>query len=150
MISDDPAIKRGFLRMIGILGGTFAAIGYVGAYLVGSGVVGYAILPLLIMALLHLFVWAVRIRKFGRYPEDIRPFIPDELNRTLGYMILVRLGILAAIVVVLAITIGTALAGYGWETGIHAVVGLLIASVLASLLFGTALNLLLLRSRVQN
>ena len=134
-----------------MVGGTavpIAVLALVASYLIGEhfgDVVVYSAVPLVVGLLIFFGACAIRARVFGRVPPDVEGFIPGPYKPIFLRWVLLRLGLFAAMLLLIAGTIVSGTAGYGVATGVQAIVYLVLIDIMAKVVFGTAMNYLLLR-----
>jgi hypothetical protein len=103
-------------------------------------VVGYALLPFAIALVLWTAAWAARLRMVGSLPNDAAGLIPARLEPWIRAWLLIRLGLLASALLLIAAAIATAMAhgrfGYVIEAFVYAVW----LRLFLDLVFGATLN----------
>lgn len=103
-------------------------------------VVGYVFVPLLVALLAWAIAGAVRLRLVGFLPSEADHFIPDALRPWIRFWLLVRLGLLGAMLLLLAATVVTASGGGPVNYCVEALVFVVIVRLLVDLIFGAAFN----------
>ena len=103
--------------------------------------VGYVIIPLLAAALAWACAGAARLRLVGFLPSDGDHFIPSVLQPWIRFWLLVRFGLLGAMLLLLAAIIVTVVAGGPVTYPVEAVVYVVIVRIFLDLAFGVAFNL---------
>ena len=103
-------------------------------------VVGYVFVPLLVALLAWAVAGAVRLRVVGFLPSEADHFIPDALRPWIRFWLLVRLGLLGALLLLLAAIVITAIVGGPVNYSVNALVFVVIVRMLVDLVFGAAFN----------
>jgi hypothetical protein len=103
-------------------------------------VVGYVLVPLLVALLAWAIAVAARLRLVGFLPSEADHFISDALRPWIRFWLLVRLGLLGAMLLLLAAIVATAIGGGSINYCVNALVFVVIVRLLVDLVFGAAFN----------
>ncbi len=130
------------------LGSATAALGVaaiVRPYL--GSVVGYVILPLLVVMAAAGVAFLARLRFVGFLPSEADDLIPAALQPWIRAWLMAGLGLLGAVLVVALVAIGSAVADGPARYGTDAFVYLVLTRMFFDLVFGTVLNVAIIRHR---
>ncbi len=103
-------------------------------------VVEYVFVPLLVALLAWAIALVVRLRLVGPMPSEAEHFIPYALRPWIRFWLLVRLGLLGAMLLLLAAVVITAIGGGPVNYCVNALAFVVIIRMLVDLVFGAALN----------
>ena len=106
-----------------------------------GAIVGYFIVPFFAALLAWAIAGIVRLRLVGFLPSDADHFIPTALQPWIRFWLVVRFGLLGAMLLLLVAIVGTAVAGGPITYPVEAFVDVVIVRMLMDLAFGAAFNL---------
>ena len=144
----DPQTKQEFYRVAAIIAVPTATLALLASLLIGNRfreVIAAIALPFVFGCMIFFAAWMVRARIAGRLPRDIEPLIPKSIRPAFRWWIIFRVGVSVALVLLLAGTIASGIAGYNLAAGLYAIVYVVILDIALKLVLGTAMNLVLLR-----
>ena len=126
------------------LGSAFLALGI--AFILRpsiSAVVGYVLWPLLLASVAWAVAGILRLRLVGYLPgqpiDD--DYIPRPLQAWIRFLLLMRLGLLGAMLALLLAVIATAVARWGVQYAVDALIYVVLVKVFMDLGFGAAFDL---------
>jgi hypothetical protein len=110
-------------------------------------VVGYVVVPLLAALLVWAIAGVVRLRLVGFLPSDADHYIPTTLQPWIRFWLVVRFGLLGAMLLLLVAIVGAAVAGAPITYSVEAFVYVGIVRMFMDLIFGAAFNLCIISRR---
>ena len=112
-----------------------------------GSVIGYLILPLLLVMAASSVAFLARLRIIGFLPSEADQIIPTALQPWIRAWLVSRRGLLGAVLLVALFVIGRAVAGGPARYGVDAFVYLVLGHMFLDLVFWTVLNVAIIRGR---